>query len=62
MISVKAIFDKRDAPKGSDETHLAIFGQVDLECFRIVLESKRGHGKQDILAIHRLSFLLLTLL
>ena len=46
---------------GPDKTHFAILGEVDLQGFGIVLEPQRGHGKQNVLAIDRLSLLLLTL-
>lgn len=47
---------------GSDSTHFAIFGQVDLQRLGVVFESQRGHSKEDILAIHSLALFLLTFL
>jgi hypothetical protein len=39
------------------KTYFAILGQVHLECLRVVLEPQRGHGKENILAVHRLALL-----
>jgi hypothetical protein len=44
-----------------DKTHFAIFGEIDLQCFGIILEPQRSHGKENVLAIDRLALLLLTL-
>jgi hypothetical protein len=41
--------------------YLAIPGEVDLQGFGIVLEAKRSHGKQNILAVDRFALLLLAL-
>ena len=43
-------------------TYLSIPGQIDLECFAVVLETKGCHCEQDVFAINRLPFLLLTFL
>lgn len=43
------------------KTHFAIFGQINLQRLGVILESKRGHGKENIFPIDRLAFLLLTL-
>jgi len=47
--------------RGPVKTYFAILGQIDLERFRVVLETQRGHGKKDILAVDRLALLLLAL-
>jgi len=41
-------------------THLSVLGEIDFEGFGIVLESKRGHSKENVLSINRLSLLLLA--
>ena len=46
---------------GPDKTHFAIFGEIDLQCFGIILEPQRSHGKENVLAVDCLAFLLLTL-
>jgi hypothetical protein len=55
-------FVKNDKDVKGHKTHFAILGQVDLQGFRIIFESQRSHGKQDIFSIHRLPLLLLTFL
>jgi len=45
-----------------DVTYLSVPCEVDLQCLSVVLETKRSHGKENILAIDRLALLLLTLL
>lgn len=47
---------------GVEWTHLSIPGQVDLQCFSVILKAKRCHRKEDIFAIDRLSLFLLALL
>jgi hypothetical protein len=41
--------------------YFAIPGKVDLESFGVVLEAKRSHSKENILAIDCLALLLLAL-
>jgi hypothetical protein len=62
-----SIGDKGDTKTGEEgrevlSTYFAIFRQVDLESLCIILETKRSHGKEDILAIDCLPLLLLTFL
>ena len=52
---------ERGRKRWTGQTHFAIFGEIDLQCFGIVLEPQRSHGKEDVLAIDRLALLLLTL-
>ncbi len=42
--------------------YLAVFGQVDLERFAIVLKPERAHGEEDVLAVDGFPLLLLALL
>ena len=42
--------------------YLSVTGQVNLQSFGVVFEAQRRHGEQYILAIDRLSLLLLALL
>lgn len=44
------------------DAHLSVACEIDLQRLGIVLEAQRCHCEQDILAIDRLSFLLLALL
>lgn len=41
--------------------YLAIPRQINLQCFGIVLEAKRSHSKEDVLAVDRLALFLLAL-
>ena len=43
-------------------SYRTIPGKINLEYFSIILETKRSHGKYNILSIHRLPLLLMTLL
>lgn len=43
------------------ETNLSVSDQVNPECFTVVLEAQRGHGKDYVLAIDSLPLLRLTL-
>jgi hypothetical protein len=57
--------NKRETGWGGIENVVAYFaipGEVDLESFGVVLEAKRSHGKENILAVDRLALLLLALL
>lgn len=56
--------DKGDGREGGGQfqTHFAILGKIDLERLGIVFEPERGHGEQDVFAIHRLALLLLAFL
>jgi hypothetical protein len=47
--------------KGEGQTHFAIPRKVDFQCFRIVLEAKRRHSKEYVLAIDSFALLLLAL-
>jgi hypothetical protein len=43
-------------------TYFAILAEINLECFGIVLEAKRCHGKKDVFTIDSFALFLLTLL
>ncbi len=43
------------------KTHFAILGEVDLQRLCVVLETKGGHGEENVFPIYRLALLLLTL-
>jgi hypothetical protein len=43
-------------------TDLAVSSKIYFQCLGIIFESQRCHGKQNVFAIDRFSFLLLTLL
>jgi hypothetical protein len=47
--------------RGKLAAYLAITRQVDFESFRVVFETKRRHGKENVLAVDRLALLLLAL-
>lgn len=43
-------------------TYFAILAEINLECFGIVLEAKRCHGKKNVFAIDSFALFLLALL
>jgi len=47
---------------GQNSTYLAILGKVNLKSLGVVLKTKRGHRKENILAVDGLALLLLTFL
>lgn len=47
--------------EGKGAAYFAVARQIDFQGFGVVLEAKRGHGKEDVLAIDRLALLLLAL-
>lgn len=40
--------------------YFAIARQVNLQCFGVVLETKRSHGEQDVFSVYRLALFLLA--
>ena len=55
--------NKREQGEGVRKlaAYLPVPRQVDLESFGVILETKRSHGEEYVLAIHRFALLLLTL-
>lgn len=47
--------------RGKGSAHFSVLGEIDLKSFPIVLESKRAHGKEDVLSVDCFPLLLLTL-
>lgn len=42
--------------------YFTILGQVDLQSLGVIFETERRHGKEDVLAVDRLSLFLVTFL
>ena len=42
------------------DTYFSVFREIDFQRFGVVFKPQRGHGKQDVLTVNRLSFLVLT--
>ena len=53
--------ERRERSRTGRNTYLAIPGWIDLQGLTIVLKAERRHGEEDVFAIDRFPFLLLTL-
>lgn len=47
--------------KKNRDTYFTVFGEIDFERFGVIFKAQGCHGKQDILTVDRLPFLMLTL-